>query len=99
MYLIEGTVGCSGSVWTAAFGDKLQVVLEPVPAVPGVLPASCGVIMMSNGTGFSSWTSMSCDKLVAGVSYTVAVTFENNSTTMANNNDEIILQINITQLC
>ena len=99
MYLIEGTIGASGSVWTAAFGDKLQVVLEPVPAVPGVLPASCGVIMMSNGTGFSSWTSMSCDKLVAGVSYTVAVTFENNSGTMANNNDEIILEINITQLC
>lgn len=99
MYLIEATIGCSGSVWTAAFGDKIQIVLVPVPAVPGVLPASSGVIMMSNGTGFSSWTSMSCDKLIAGVTYAVAADCENNSGTLDNNNNEITLDIFVTQLC
>ena len=99
MYLIEGTLGAAGSTWTAAFGDKLQIVLTPVPAVPGVLPASSGVIMMSNGTGFSTWTSMSCDKLIAGVEYTVAFDFDNASGTMANNNDEAVFDFYVTQLC
>jgi hypothetical protein len=99
MYLLEGVIGASGSTWTAALGDKIQLVLVPTPAVPGVFPASCGVIMMSSGTGFTSWTSMSCDKLVAGVTYTITADVENNSTTLANNNDEITFDFYITQLC
>ena len=99
MYLIEGTIGASGSTWTAAFGDKIQIVLTPVPVVPGVFPASSGVIMMSNGTGFTAWTSMSCDRLIAGVDYSIAIDVENNSTTMDNNNNEAIIDFFITQLC
>jgi hypothetical protein len=100
MYILEGTIGGSGYAWTAGLGDKMTLILTPTPVTPGVFPASAGTILMTPSSGTpTSWSSISCDKLVAGVTYDLYLDIENFSGTLGNPQDEITVGFAITQLC